>query len=86
MILAGVDLPDDPTHAWSIVSNDNEQILDDETCRRQFVDDFDVRESLLVGADFILALDDVDAFRPQCPVRLARAGEIQVQDGFVIFL
>jgi hypothetical protein len=37
----------------------------------QFVDDFDVGQPLLVGADFVLAFDDVDAFRSQHTIRLS---------------
>ena len=62
MILAGMDLPEHSADARPIIANHDKQILYNKANRRQLVDDFHVREALLVRANFVLALHDINTF------------------------
>jgi hypothetical protein len=61
VILASVNLPDHPAHPRTVVSQEHKQILHNESILGKFVDNFHVRQPLLVGADLISTLDDVYA-------------------------
>ena len=85
MILARVNLPENPADSGLVLAQHHVQILHDKAQLGQFVDDFDVREALLVGANFILAFHDVDAFGFEDPKGFFRSFEVQIENGFVIF-
>ena len=57
-----MNLPEDSAYAGFVHAEYHEQILHNEAHLCQLVDDFDVRETLLVGANLILAFHDIDAF------------------------
>ena len=86
MILARVNLPEHAAYAGFVHADDHEQILHNKTHSVQLVDDFDVREALLVGANLILAFHDVNTLRFEDTVSFLRSFEVQVEDGVVIFL
>jgi len=86
MILAGVNLPDDPTNTRAVVSQQHEEVFDDESLLRQLVDQFHVRQALLIGADLVPALNDVYPLVSKNPVGLIRRFELQVKNGLVILL
>lgn len=86
MILPRVQLSQHPADARSVVSEDDEQVVNLEPNFRQLVDDLDMRESLSVRANLVLALHDQYAARFQNPERLCRSPEVQVEDGFMVFL
>jgi len=86
MVFPGVNLPQKAADTGAIHPYHNKQILDDEPGNRKLVDNFDVGQPLLVGADFILAFHDVNPFGPQDAVCLAGPAEIQIQHCLVVLL
>lgn len=62
MILSSVELTNHAAHARPIGAQDDEEVFNDKPHAREFIDDFDMSESLPVGADLILTFDDVDTF------------------------
>jgi len=86
VILARVNLPEYAAYAGFVHADDHEQILHNEAHVVQLVDDFDVREALLVGANLILTFHDVNTLRFEDTVSFLRSFEVQVEDGIVIFL
>lgn len=53
-----MDLRQYPADSGPVVSENDEQVVDLQTHLRQLVDDLHVRQSLLICADLVLALDD----------------------------
>ena len=78
MVLAGVDLTDDPADPWAIVSMEYKQVLNDKPNSGQFVDQLHMGQTLLVRANFVSALDDIDPFVSENPMGFLRGFEIQV--------
>ena len=76
MVLSRVNLPDGAAHAGVVVPDHHEQVLGYETGSAVFIDNFDVGESLAIGANFILALYDANASFPQDPVGFQPGGEV----------
>jgi len=58
MVLSGVYLIDNPAQSGFVWPDDNEQIFTKKSDGVVGVDDFHVRQILLVRAHFILTLDD----------------------------
>lgn len=58
MVLSRMDLRQYPADSGPVVSENDEQVVDLQTHLRQLVDDLHVRQSLLICADLVLALDD----------------------------
>jgi hypothetical protein len=86
MVLAGMNLFEHTADARFASAHHDKQVFTDEADRRQLVDDFHMCEPLLVGAHFILALHDAQAFRTQDPPGFAGAVKVQVQNSFVVLL
>ena len=86
MVFARVNLPEYAAYSGFVHAHDHEQILHNEAQLIQLVDDFDVSEALLVGANLILAFHDVNTLRFEDTVSFLRSFEVQVEDGVVIFL
>jgi hypothetical protein len=61
MILPRVDLLNHSTHAGAVIPHHNEEIINFESHSCQFINDFNMRQPLTIGAYFILALDDQHA-------------------------
>lgn len=79
MVLAGVDLTNNPADPWAIVAKQDEQVLNNEPISRQLVDQFHMSQTpLLVRAYFIAALDDVNPLVLENPMGLPRGLEVQV--------
>lgn len=62
MVLSSVFLFKNTTHARSVLPDHDEQIFRKEASLCVFVDDFNVGKPLLIGAHFILALNDQFSF------------------------
>jgi hypothetical protein len=86
MILACVNLPQESADSWSVPPQNYKQVFNHETHRGQFVDELDVSEALLIGADLVLALYDIESFGPQHPIRFTRSTKVQIKNGFMVFL
>lgn len=85
MVLAGVDLLYDPACAGPVPPHEYEQIFCNKTQFRIGLHDLDVREALLVRADFVLVLDDQHTAVAQYPLGLLARIGVQFQNGIVIF-
>jgi len=86
VVLAGVHLPQHAAYTGLVHSEHHEQVLDHKAQSREFVDDFDMGQTLLVGTNLILALHNVNALRLKHPMSLPRAPEIEIENRFVVFL
>lgn len=76
VVLSCVNLLQDSADAWNVITDHNEEVLRDKPFRRQFVDYLDVCQSLLVGADFVHALHDVDSIWTKHSLRFIGSGEV----------
>jgi hypothetical protein len=81
-----MSLPQESAHAGPSVTKDNKQILRDKSVVREFVDEFDMCQTLLVCADLVLAFDDVGATLPEDTQYFARRGVVEVKNRFVVLL
>ena len=84
MVLPCVNLLDDTTDAGTIVPNHDEQVFSHEFHAAAHFHYLDVRKTLPVRTDFILALHDEHAPVAQHPVCLASCFPVQFQNGFVV--
>lgn len=80
-----MDLAHHSADSRLIRSHDNEHILYDESETGQFIDDFDVCQSLLISANLVGTFDDVNSLVPQNPMRLGCRREVEFQNCFVVF-
>jgi hypothetical protein len=78
-----VDLLFETAYARPVRPHHDEQILGVESPRLIFVDDFNMREPLTIGADLVLAFDDKNPVGPQNAMCLSTGLEIQVEYGIV---
>ena len=62
MILPGVDLPNRTAYTRFVLSDHHKQVFSHEALLFKGLNQFYVRESLPIGADFVLALDDKHPF------------------------
>src|SRR5258708_31930112 len=85
MILSGVNLLQHPTHTGLVPANENKPVLNDEPLAREFIDDFDVRQALLIGANFVGAYDHVKPLIAQYAIGLLTCLKIQVQNRLMVF-
>ena len=85
MVLPGVDLPDHPADRGPGAADDDEYVLGDEPLGREAVYDVHVGEALGVGADLVLALDDVDPALPEHPPGLPGCFYVELEHGLVVF-
>src|SRR5262249_52618007 len=84
MVLARVFLTDQAAHRLPVRSHDNKQIFGMKSEPRIFVDDLDMGQTLLVGADFVLAFDDQHAVFFENAVRLLARAKIEIEHGGVV--
>ncbi len=85
MIFPRVHLSKNSANTRTIVPQQNKQVFHDESLVAKFVDEFDVGEALLVGANLVHALDDEDSFRFQHTLGFMRGPEIQIQHSLMVF-
>jgi hypothetical protein len=86
MVLPGVSLREYAAHAGLVPTDQDEKVFDDEPPRREVADQFDMSEPLLARTHFILALEDEHAALSEDPPGFIPCPEVEVKDGFVIFL
>ena len=68
MIFAGMSLFQQSAHPRFSSAYNNERVFSNKSIVSQFINDFDMRQSLLIGAYFILAFDYIDtAFTQDSP-------------------
>jgi len=85
VVFAGVNLSQEPAHAGFVCAENHKQVFYHETHYGQFVDDLNVGKPLLVGADFVLALYDIDTFWFQHSISLVCPFEVEIEHRFVVF-
>ena len=85
MRLARVLLLLETANGGTVWTNDDEQVFTVEADGLEVVDDLDMSQPLLVGADLILTLDYADTVVFEDTTRLIASPEVQVGDGGVPF-
>jgi len=65
-------------HAGLVLSNDDEQVFNEEPLEGQFVAEFDMRKPLPVRADFVLALHNEHAVISQDAKRFVSSAKVEV--------
>ena len=78
MVLTCMRLPQHSTNARLAGSNHDEHVFRDESIGRKFIDEFNMCEALDIGANFVLALDNVHAPLPKYAPRLPGGREVEV--------
>jgi predicted ATP-dependent Lon-type protease len=73
-----MNLLQDAADPGLVAPNDHEQVFHDKTHLGQLVYELDMRQPLLIGANFILAFDNVSSLIFQHPVGLAGRFEVEV--------
>ena len=86
MVFPRMNLAYRAANSGSVLAYDNEKVFGNEPEALVRLHDFNMCESLPVGAHFILALHDQYATIPQHPVCLFASILIQLDYGFVVFL
>jgi len=81
-----MDLAEHSAYPWLVLAEHHKEILHHEAHGAQLVDDFHMGQPLLIGANLVLALHNINPLGLQHPVRFRRPFKIKVEDGFVIFL
>ncbi|MGO8705487.1 MAG: hypothetical protein ACLQVA_16880 [Candidatus Brocadiia bacterium] len=84
MAFPRVSLLQNPADAGPSVRHDDKQVLSDKTEPRVFVNYFHMGEALDVGADLILALDDINSSWPQHTPRFSGRDKIKIKHRFMV--
>jgi hypothetical protein len=74
------------THTWFALARDDKQVFGDKTLIMQFIDQFDVRQPLLVCANLILAFNNINAAITQNSPGFFSSCEIQIENRLMVLL
>src|SRR5262245_40893747 len=85
VVFSGMLLPLYPANAWSICPHHSKKVLSITPKSDRFVDSLDMREPLLISANFILTFDDKNPSMSQNAMSFIPCTNIQIQDRRVPF-